>query len=380
MRLFGCFCAMVIGALAAPPTPRNLIVYVGSYTKAASSKGITAYRFDASTGHITPIGVAAETPNPSFLAIHPNRRYLYAVAEVSNFEGKRSGAVAAFSIDAKTGKLSLLNRVASGGSGPCFVAVDRAGKDVLVANYNSGAVAVMPLKADGSLGEATSVVQHKGSGADPKRQAGPHAHSINLSPDNRFAIAADLGLDKLLVYRFDAAKGTIEPNEPPFTKVAPGSGPRHFTFHPDGKHAYVINEMALTVTAFNWDAAKGVLTEIETVGTLPKGVSSDTYSAAEVQMHPNGKFLYGSNRGHNSISVFAVSPDGKLKLIDNTPTQGQTPRNFSIDPSGKWLFAAHQDSGGVVVFKIDAKTGRLTPSGEKIDVPSPVCVKFLPVE
>ncbi len=379
MKLVRLTCLLLAAALLAAAAPNQYIVYIGTYTNQAS-KGIYAWRFDASSGRLDPLGVAAETANPSFLAIHPNHRYLYAVSEVSNFEGKRSGAVAAFTIDAKTGKLAPLNKVSSGGTGPCFVSVDRSGNYVLAANYNSGSVAALPIKENGSLGEASSVIQHKGSGADPKRQAGPHAHSINLSPDNKFAIAADLGLDEVLVYHFDAGTGSLKPNDPPFTKVAPGAGPRHFAFHPTGKFAYVINEMASTVTAFDWDAARGTLKEIQTAGTLPKGFTGET-TTAEVQVHPSGKFLYGSNRGHDSIAVFRIAPGkGTLTLVENVSTQGKIPRNFGIDPTGAWLFAANQNTASVVVFKIDANTGRLTPAGKVLEVGSPVCVKFLPVE
>ena len=379
MKLVRLVCLLLAAAFLAAAAPNQYIVYIGTYTNQAS-KGIYAWRFDASSGKLDPLGVAGETANPSFVAIHPGHRYLYAVSEVSNFEGKRSGAVAAFTIDARTGKLALLNKVSSGGTGPCFVSVDRSGKFVLVANYNSGSVAALPIKDNGALGEASSVIQHKGAGADPKRQSGPHAHSINPSPDNHFAIAADLGLDEVLVYRFDTATGSLRPNEPPFTKVAPGSGPRHFAFHPSGKFAYVINEMASTVTAFTWDAAHGTLKEIQTLGTLPKGYTGDT-TTAEVQVHPSGKFLYGSNRGHDSIAVFRIAPDkGTLTLVENVPTQGKVPRNFGIDPTGSYLFAANQNSANVVVFKINANTGRLTPTGQVLGVGSPVCVRFLPVE
>jgi 6-phosphogluconolactonase len=357
----------------------DYLVYVGSYTR-GDAKGIHAYRFDSSGGTLTPLGLAGETPNPSFLAIHPNHRYLYSVSEISEYEGKKAGAVAAFAINPETAKLTFLNKVSSHGAGPCHVVVDRSGKNVLVANYGGGSVAVLPIKEDGSLAEASSVVQHTGSSVDPERQTKPYAHSANMSPDNRFVVVADLGLDELLVYHFDPVRGSLTPNDPPFAKVHPGSGPRHFAFDPNGKFGYVINEMGSTVTAFSWDAARGVLTEIQTVSTKPEGYTGEN-DTAEVQVHPNGKFLYGSNRGNDSIVVFAINQsDGTLTPIEHVSTQGKTPRNFAIDPTGSYLIAANQDSNSLVVFKIDSNTGRLTPTGQIVDVGSPVCVEFLPLE
>jgi 6-phosphogluconolactonase len=356
---------------------RELLIYFGTYTR-GDSKGIYAYRFQPTTGKLTPIGLAAETVNPSFVAIHPNHQFLYSVSEIGDFQGQKSGAVSAFSIDAKTGLLKKLNTVSSKGSGPCYVRVDQTGKTLLVANYGSGSIAAMPIKDNGELAEATSAIQHAGSGANKDRQSGPHAHSINPSPDNRFAVVADLGLDEVLVYRLDAAKALLTPNDPPFTKLAPASGPRHFAFDPSGKFGYVINEMNSTVTAFSYDKLGGTLKEIQTITTLPKDFTGKS-STAEVQVHPSGKFLYGSNRGHDSIAIFTIDKKtGKLTTVGNVSTQGKTPRNFGIDPSGKFLFAANQDAGGVVVFRIDAKTGNLTPTGDKLDIPFPVCVKFMP--
>ena len=256
--------------------------------------------------------------------------------------------------------------------------VDRAGKNVLVANYGGGSVACLPIKEDGSLGEATSFIQHEGSGPNPKRQQGPHAHSINVDAANRFAVAADLGLDKLLVYRLDAAAGKLTPNDPPFVAMAPGAGPRHFAFHPGGRYAYAINELNSTVTAMTYDADRGVLKAIQSITTLPEGFAGVNYPA-EVQVHPSGKFVYGSNRGHDSIATFAVdAATGKLTSVAHEPTQGKNPRNFGIDPSGRYLLAANQDGNNVVVFRIDAKTGKLTPTGSSIQVTAPVCIKMLP--
>jgi 6-phosphogluconolactonase len=352
-------------------------VYFGSYT-AGSGQGIYVSRLDTSTGKLTAPELAVETPNPSFLAIHPGRKFLYAVSEIDQFNGKKSGAVSAFAIDPVTGKLTLLNKVASRGAGPCHLIVDKTGKNVLVANYGGGSVAVLPILADGKLGEATASVQHTGSSVNPERQRKPYAHSINVSPDNKFALAADLGLDKVLIYRFDAAKGTLTPNDPAFGMVAPGSGPRHFSFHPNGRFAYIINEMKCTVTAFAYDAGRGALKEIQTVTTYPPEFKGEN-DTAEVQVHPSGKFLYGSNRGHDSIAVFAIDPaNGTLKLVENTSTQGKTPRNFGIDPTGAYLIAANERSDNAVVFRIDPNTGRLKPTGQVLKMHAPVCVKFMP--
>ncbi len=354
------------------------LVYFGTYT-AAKGQGIYVSRFDLSTGRLTAPELAAETRNPSFLALHPNGKYVYAVSEIGSFDGKKSGAVSAFSIDPGSGKLTLLNSVASRGTGPCHVTVDKTGKVALVANYGGGSIAALPIRDDGRLADASAFVQHTGSSADRERQSGPHAHSINVSPDDKFAFVADLGLDKVLVYRLDASKGTLTANDPPFVSVAPGSGPRHFAFHPGGKFAYVINEMKSTVTAFSYDAARGELKEIQTITTLPAGFSGEN-STAEVQVHPSGKFLYGSNRGHDSIAVFAIDPrKGTLTAVEQVSSGGKEPRNFGIDPTGAYLIAANQNSNSVVVFSIDPKTGRLKATGQALELHSPVCVKFLPI-
>jgi 6-phosphogluconolactonase len=315
--------------------------------------------------------------NPSFLAIHPGTKFLYAVSEVSDAGGKPTGAVAAFAIDPKSGKLKLLNQQSSQGAGPCHLNVDRAGKNVLVANYGGGSCAVLPIGADGKLGEATAAIQHKGKSVNPQRQEGPHAHSINLDSANRFAFVADLGLDEVLVYRFDSTKGSLTPNDPPAGKVAPGAGPRHFAFHPAGKYAYVINEMASTVTAFAYDPERGTLQELQSITTLPAGFSGNT-STAEVVVHPSGRFLYGSNRGHDSLAIFKIDEaTGKLTAAGHQLTGGKTPRNFAIDPSGKWLLAENQGSGTIVVFKIDSQTGGLSETGHVLKVGSPVCVRMV---
>lgn len=348
--------------------------YVGSYAD-DKNEGIHLVELERSTGKLRKISGTSGIQNPSFLAIHPNKKFLYAVCEVGEFDGKRTGAVAGFAI-ADDGSLKALNRESSGGGGPCHLVVDKAGKNVLAANYGGGSVCCLPISRDGRLAKTSAFVQHHGKSVDRGRQEAPHAHSVNLDPANRFAFVADLGLDEVLVYRFDSAKGSLEPNNPPAAKVKPGSGPRHFAFHPSGRFAYVINEMASTITAFKYDDAKGVLTELQTISTLPEEVKGN--STAEVQVHPSGKFVYGSNRGHNSIAAFAVdAQSGKLTAIGHQSTGGKTPRNFAIDPAGKYLLAENQDSDNIVVLSIDADSGKLSPTGNEIEIAKPVCIKFV---
>jgi 6-phosphogluconolactonase len=353
------------------------LVYVGTYT-GHGSQGIYGYRFDASTGQLTSLGLAAQSDNPSFLTVTPGHRFLYAVNEVDHYQGQPTGAVSAFAIDHSTGKLSSLNQVSAQDPGPAYLSMDRTGRYVLIANYPLGSVAVFPVSVDGKLGEASDFVRHKGSSIDKERQAGPHGHAIELSPDNRFAIAADLGLDQLIVYPFDAVKGTLGP--PRVVKIKPGSGPRHIAFSPSGKFIYLINEMAGTITAFSYSAAQGKLAELQTVSTLPEGFQGEN-SAAEIAVHPSGNFLYGSNRGDDSIVVFAINhATGSLTFVERVPTQGKTPRNFALDPSGRWLLAANQDSNSIVTFRINQETGRLKPTGQPVQTPEPVCVVFVSLE
>lgn len=355
--------------------PAGMLVYVGTYTD-TQSKGIYAFRLNPASGVLVPLGLVAECANPSFLALHPNHRSLYAVGETAEFESQKTGSVSAFAIDGRSGKLRLLNRRPSGGSGPCHLAVDGTGRCVLVANYGAGSVATLPIRTDGSLDEPATVIQHHGSSANPQRQEAPHAHWIGADPDNRFVAAADLGLDKVLVYRLDPGRAKLSPDDPPGVSVKPGAGPRHFAFHPSGRFAYVINELNCTLTAFAYDGKRGELKELETVSTLP-GAFREGYSTAELEFHPTGKFLYGSNRGHDSIVVFAVDPDtGKLTRLQNEPSGGRTPRSFGIDPTGTFLLATNEHSDNVVVFRIDPNTGRLEKT-QSVQTPKPVCVKFL---
>jgi 6-phosphogluconolactonase len=362
-------CVLALGAdcaCAAGP----FMVYVGT-NQPPASKGIYACRFDPETGKLDAATVAAETPRPDFLALSPDKKFLYATGVDRNVN-----VVCAFAVDSQTGKLTPLNKVSSSGQNPAHVSVDRTGKNVLVANYGSGSVAVLPVKADGSLGEASDTIQFSGKSVDPSRQQGPHSHSISVSPDNRFVFVADLGQDKLFVYRFDAEKGKLTPNDPPFAAIHPGAGPRHFAFGPGARFLYVISEMASTITAFAFTPDTGSLKELQTVSTLPKDFTGRS-TTAEIVVHPSGKFLYGSNRGHDSIAVFAIDPAaGTLTAVGQVPTGGRTPRNFAIDPTGNWLIAANQDSNSLVLFRIDLTTGTLKPSGVTIEVPSPCCVDF----
>ncbi|MDT8303790.1 MAG: lactonase family protein [Sedimentisphaerales bacterium] len=352
---------------------KSLPVYFGTYTGGGnSSKGIYRSMLDLGTGKLSDPVLAAETRNPSFLEIHPDGKFLYAVSESGG-----AGSVSAYAIDSDTGDLKFINIQPSGGAGPCHVSIDHDGKNVLVANYGSGSASVIPIKSNGRLGEPTGFVQHTGSSVNPRRQKEPHAHSINVSPDNRFAFVADLGIDKVMIYKLDTEKGTIENNNPPFAKVKPGAGPRHFVFHPNGKYAYVINELDYTITAFSYKPSSGTLTDIQTITTLPNGFEGSN-SCAEVRVHPNGKFLYGSNRGHDSIAVYRMDSDkGTLTFVEHETTDIKTPRNFNIDPTGKFCLVANQGSNSIVVFRINQKTGALSSTGHKISVGRPVCVRFL---
>ncbi|HYK90092.1 MAG TPA: lactonase family protein [Acidobacteriota bacterium] len=391
MKTLICVCAALVASVAVQASgflvygPQRkaaggrYYAYIGPYT-GEKSKGIYVSRFDSKSGSLSSPELAAESTNPSFLAAHPNGRYIYAVNEVSRFEGQKSGYVSAFEIDRGSGKLTLLNKVSSRGTGPCHLVLDKSGKNILVANYGSGSVAVLPIKKDGQLGEAFTFIQHTGSSVNPKRQEGPHAHCLALSADNRFAFVADLGLDRIMIYRFDAQMSTLAPNDPPFVKVNPGAGPRHFLFHPNGRFAYVINEIQSTVTAFAYDAERGSLKELQTISTLPEGFSGQN-STAEIQVARSGKYLYGSNRGNDTIAVFSVDQrKGTLTPVERVSTQGKVPRNFNLDPTGSFLIAANQNSNSVVLFGIDRRSGRLRPTGHSIEVFSPVCIEFVPID
>ena len=359
-------------------------VYIGTYTS-GKSDGVYRADFDAKTGTLGDATLVAKSENPSFLAVHGKQ--LFAVNELTKYQGANAGAVSAFQIDPATGSLKLINQQSSGGGAPCHLVVDATGRHVLVANYVGGNVAAnyvggnvasLPIRSDGSLGPITTLIQHKGSSVNKRRQEKPHAHSINLDANNRFAFAADLGADRIFAYAFQPDSGKLVAHNPA-TELKPGSGPRHFVFHPSGEFAYVINEMALTVTAYRYDAKAGRLSELQTISTLPESVTDHRgLSTAEVRITPDGKYLYGSNRGHDTIAMFAIDQEsGKLTHLGNQPTGGRTPRNFNVGPEGKFLFAANQSTHNVVVFRIDPETGNLEGTGRAIYVPNPVCIRFL---
>ena len=353
----------------------QLRVYIGTYT-GGDSQGIYSSTLNLESGELSSAQLVATSKDPSFLAIHPSGKFLYAVNETMEYESQATGAVSGFAIDPENGALRPINQQPSRGAAPCHLVVDATGRNVLVANYFGGNVSVLPTRSDGKLDAATGFVQHTGSSILP-RQTEPHAHSINLSADNRLAFVADLGLDKILVYKFDPDSGSLTPHDPPSTPVNPGGGPRHFAFHPNGKFAFTNNEITSSVTSFRFDAQRGVLSELQTISTLPVAFTENN-STAQICVHPSGKFVYVSNRGHNSIAMFSFDEStGKLMSLGNESTRGQIPRNFNIDPSGRYLLAANQQSHNVVVFRIDSMTGKLTASGTEIEVPSPVCIQFL---
>ena len=351
-----------------------VLIYVGTYNR-QGSEGIYVYRMDPSSGALELSSKVGGVDNPSFLAIDPQQRYLYAVNEVARSADGSSGAVSAFSIHQQTGELSYLNRQPSHGAGPCHLTVDRTSSFVLVANYASGSLSVLPILRDGGLGEATDAVQHEGSSVDPDRQDGPHAHSITLDPGNRYAFAPDLGIDRVMVYELDLAQGKLRPHDEVQTRA--GAGPRHFSFHPTGKYAYLINELDSTLTAFAYDGGSGTLTEITTVSALPEGFEGTSH-CADVHVSPSGRFVYGSNRGDDSIVVFEIDErSGRLTYVGHEPTQGETPRNFAVDPTGAFLLAANQNSDTIVVFRIHEQTGKLIPTGDSVEVSEPACLKVV---
>jgi len=360
---------------AIPAEPDSLRLYVGTYT-AGESRGIYRLRLDLKTGALSTEGEPTEAVDPSFLALSPDGTRLFAVNETGDSREAASGQLSAFAVDPMTGALSFLNKLRSGGPAPCYLSVDAQGRHVLVANYWGGSVSVFPVGADGRLGSATAFVAHQVAKSATAEDRLPHAHSIDLDAANRYAIVADLGLDKLMAYRFDAASGTLEASAT--VSLPSGAGPRHFMFHPDGRHGYVINELNSTITAFSYDPASGALRELQTLSTLPDGFTGKN-STAEIAVSPDGKFLYGSNRGHDSVAIFAIAPGtGLLNAIGIEPTRGQHPRHFAIDPTGAYLLAANRDSDSIMVFHIARTTGRLEAVGAPFRLPRPVCLRFVP--
>ena len=356
-------------------TTQSRVLYVGTYTQTGKSDGIYLYAMDPLTGELTRKN-SFKSVNPSFLTIDRTKRFLYAVNEVGEYLGKPGGAVSAFAIERSTFNLRLKNEQATNGADPCHLTIDRRGQTLLVANYTGGSLTALPVRSDGTLGMATEVKQHEGSSIK-EQQKGPHAHCIILDRSERYALAADLGIDKVMIYRFDPASGKLTPGKQPSAELQQGAGPRHLTLHPNGRFLYVINELDSTMTAFKYNAPAGTLTLIETVSTLPSDFSGVSY-CADLHVSPSGKFLYGSNRGHNSIVVFEIDQrTGKLKQVEHVSTEGNWPRNFTIDPSGRFLLVANQRSDNVVTFSIDPRTGRLKPTGQITEIPVPVCLKFL---
>jgi len=371
LALVICLLPSLAGAQAAD-APEKYRVYIGTYS-GKNSQGIYQCELDLKTGALSKPTLAGETKDPSFLAFHPNKKFLYAVNE-------NQASVSAFAIDAASGKLTLLNSQPSGGGAPCHLIVDPTGKNVLAANYTGGSCICLPIEDDGKLGKATSFHQHKGEATEKPKKQVPHGHSIHVDEANKFAFCADLGLDKVLVYRFNAAKGTLTPNEPPAFNAPPGSGPRHFAWHPDNKTAYVNGESNMTIIACDYDAVKGVLTQKQVLSTLPKDAERKGTSTAETVVHPSGKFVYVSNRGHNSIAIFSIDPKtGELKAVGHEARDIKTPRGFAIEPTGQFLLVANQTGGTVTSFRINKETGELTPTGSTIEVGSPVCVRFMPL-
>lgn len=351
------------------------LVFISAFA-AGDDGAIHACRLETKTGQLKLIHRTTDVEHPFFMAVSPDGKFLYSI-HAEKFGEEDHGQVAAYEIEGRTGRLKLLNRQSALGAGSCYLDVDATGKTVLVTNYFTGSVASLPVQEDGSLGEAASFIQHAGSSVDPKRQDGPYAHCIVVSPDNRFAFAADLGIDQVLGYRLDAGTAKLSPNQQPFVKTPPGAGPRHLTFHPNGKHIYVINELKNSITLFDYAAESGTLIKQQTVSTLPDDFDGTSY-CADVKVTPNGKFLYGTNRGHDSLAAYSIGDDGRLTLIGMEPSLGKGPQNVSITPCGELLLCANMPENNVVVFRIDPQTGGLKSVGEPISIPKPTCIMLLP--
>lgn len=366
-------------SLDQPMPAQDWWVYFGTYT-GSDSRGIYGCRFDPIRGRLTPPQLVAEVPNPSFLALHPKRPLLYAVSELGDGQG-RAGGLVALAIDRRTGRLRQLDEQSSGGDGPCHLAVDAQGRAVFVANYGSGSVAVLPLDREGRLGPAETVIQHVGAGAHPYRQRGPHAHQAVPSPDGAHVLVCDLGIDQVRIYRWRGRTGQLVSHDPPLMALPPGSGPRHLAFHPNGKWVYVLNELNSTLTVCPWDRRAGRLEPLTTEPTLPRGISSSGNTTAEVAVHSSGRFVYASNRGHDSLAMFAVDEEsGGVRLLGHVSTEGRTPRHFAFDPTGRWCLVENQNSDQVAVFRVDARSGRLVFTGHLMRIPRPVCAVFVPVD
>lgn len=348
--------------------PNSLLLFVGTYTT-KTSEGIYVYEFNTKTGTLTPVSIGTGVKNPSFLAFSPNKRFVYSVAELNG------GAVSAFTFDKQSGALTIVNTESAGGAGPCHISVDKTGKWAIVGNYGGGSLSVLPIQADGSLGKPTQTIQHEGQSINPERQEKPHVHSINIAPNNRDVFVPDLGTDKIMTYILNVETGQLAPGNPAFTATKPGAGPRHFTFHPNGKFAYVIQELDATVTGFNY--SEGKLEPFQTITTLPEDYTGRKW-CADIHISPDGKFLYGSNRTHESLVIYSIDQKtGQLTYVGHQNVLGKTPRNFMIDPTGKWILVANQDSDNIVVFSRNTKTGKLTPTEKDVKVSMPVCLKIM---
>ncbi len=366
--------AVLVAALVSQPLPAaDLFVYFGTH-RATTNAGFSLAHFDTDTGELTKPEFLLGAAGPAFFEIHPDGRHLYACNAATG------GEVSAYEIEPHTGQLSLLNSEPSGGGEPCYLSFDQTARYALVANYDGGNLGVFALRADGGIGERTGFAQHAGSSVDPRRQTRAYAHAILAAPDNRFVLGADLGVDKIYSYRFSSQEGSLKANDPACVRVAMGSGPRHLKFHPNGRWVYVLNELSSTITGFNWNAETGALGEFQTASTLPSDYFAAN-TAAEIVVHPNGKFLYASNRGHNSLAVFAIDPNaGWLKLVENVSSGGKLPRYFTFDPTGRWILCCNHGSENAVVFQVDETTGRLAKTGPPVAVAYPFCARFLPVK
>ena len=376
--LFSPVVPLLLGATLAfrPAAAADELVLFGTH-RSGPGTGFSVGRFNPATGELTRTAFVCEAEAPSFFVVHPDGKHLYACNSIETFQGKPEGSISAYALDPASGRLTLLDRKPSGGGEPCYISLDRTGRYALAANYSGGSICVYALRPDGSLGERTAWVQQTGRSVNPERQTRAYAHCILTDPDNRFALAADLGADKIFVYHFNASNGSLTPNDPPSVPLKPGSGPRHITFHPNGRFVYVINEIAGTVTAFDWDSAKGTLAEFQTISTLPSNFDGQN-TAAEVEVHPNGKCLYATNRGDDSIAVFAIdAKSGRLTRVGRVPTRGRMPRFFTLDPTGKWLLLLNHDSDNAIVFRVEEGTGLLTQTGTPVQVPNPFCARFL---
>lgn len=364
--------SLFLALLAVPVLAAEPVVFVSAFASGEKT-GIHAFGFDLEKGALKPLKRTTGVQSPFFIALSPDKRFLYSIDEF----GGKANYVAAFAVEGRVGDLRPMNRQNTRGTASCFVEVDPTGRSVLVANYSSGNVSSFPLKSDGSLGEAVSFYQHSGSSADLERQKGPNAHCFVVSPDGRHALACDLGIDKVMIYTLDAATAKLTPHATqPFTKITPGSGPRHLTFHPNGKLVYVINELANTITVFDWNAADGTLKEKQTIATLPKDFTGKSYTA-DLKITPDGKHLYGTNRGHDSLASYRIAADGTLTLLTIQPSGGKGPQNLLITPDSRWLLCANMPGGNVVVFRIDPASGAITVKGDPVEVPMASCIRWM---